>query len=39
MSIDNELIFDKHIDNLCKMAACQLNVIHSFRGIFDIKEK
>ncbi len=37
--IDQKLKFDKHIDNLCKNAARQINIMYRFRGIFDLKER
>ncbi len=36
MTIDDKLRFNKHA---CKSAARQLNVMYSFKNIFDIKEK
>ncbi len=35
ITIDQELKFDKHIDNLCKNAERQSNM-YRFKGIFDL---
>ncbi len=37
--IDQKLKFDKHIDNLCKNAARQINIMYRIKGIFDLKRK
>ncbi len=39
ITIDDKLKFDKQVDILCKHAARQLNVLHRFKGIFDLKER
>ncbi len=39
ITIDQKLKFDKHIGNLCKNAARQINIMYRFKGIFDLKEK
>ncbi len=39
ITIDQKLKFDKHIDNLCKNAARQINVIYRFKGLFDLTRK
>ncbi len=39
ITIDQKLKFDKHIDNLCKNAARQINILYRFKGIFDLKER
>ena len=31
--------FDIHINNICKKAVRQINVMYRFRGIFDLKER
>ncbi len=38
ITIDQKLKFDNHIDNLCKNAARQINIMLRFKGIFDLKE-
>ncbi len=38
ITIDDKLKFDKQVDILCKNAASQLNILYSFKGIFDLKE-
>ncbi len=38
LTIDQKLKFDKHIDNLCKLAASQIYIMFRFKGIFDLKE-
>ncbi len=38
ITIDQKLKFDKHIDNLCKNAAMQINIMYRFKGIFDLKK-
>ncbi len=39
LTIDQKHEFDKHIDNLCKNAARQINIMYRFKGIFVLKEK
>ncbi len=39
ITIDQKHEFDKHIDNLCKNAARQINIMYRFKGIFVLKEK
>ncbi len=39
ITIDDKLKFDKYIAILCKNAATQINVLHRFTGIYDIKER
>ncbi len=39
ITIDQTLKFDKHIDNLCRNAARQTNIMYRFKGIFDLKER
>ncbi len=39
ITIDQKLKFDKNIDNLCKNAARQINIMYRFKGIFDLKER
>ncbi len=39
ITIDQKLKFDKHIDNLYKNTARQINIMHRFKGIFDLKER
>ncbi len=39
ITIDQKLKFDKHVDNLCKNAARQINIMYRFKGIFDLKER
>ncbi len=39
ITIDEKLRFDAHINNLCKKAARQINVMYRFKGIFDLKER
>jgi exonuclease III len=39
ITIDDKLKFDKHVVNLCKKAARQLNVMYRFKRIFDLKER
>ncbi len=38
ITIDEKLRFDTHVNNLCKKAARQINVVYRFKGIFDLKE-
>ncbi len=37
LTIDQKLTFGKHIDNLCKNSAMQINIMYRFKGIFDLK--
>lgn len=37
ITFDNKLKFDLHINNICKNASRQLNIMYRFRGIFDFK--
>ncbi len=39
ITIDEKLRFDTHVNNLCKKAARQINVIYRFKGISDLKER
>ncbi len=39
ITIDQKLKFDKLIDNLCKNAAMQINIMYRFKSIFDLKER
>ncbi len=39
ITIDQKLKFVKHIDNLCKNAARQINITYRCKGIFDLKER
>ncbi len=39
ITIDQKLKFDKHIDNLCKNSAKQINIMYRFKCIFDFKER
>ncbi len=39
ITIDDKLKFDKHVQNLCKKAAKQLNVLYRFKSILDQKAK
>ncbi len=34
ITIDQKLKFDKHIDNLCKNAAMQINIKNRFKDIY-----
>ncbi len=36
---NQKLKFDKDIDNLCKNAARQINIMCRFKGIFDLNER
>ncbi len=36
ITIDQKLKFHKHIDNLCKYAAGQINIMYRFKGRFYI---
>ncbi len=39
ITIDEKLRFDTHVNNSCKKAARQINVMYRFKGIFDLKER
>ncbi len=39
ITIDEKLRFDTHVNNLCKKAARQINVMYRFKGIFDLKKR
>ncbi len=40
ITIDQKLKFDnKHIDNLCKNVARQINIMYRFQGIFDLNKR
>ncbi len=39
IAIDEKLRFGTHINNLCKMAARQINIMYWFKGIFDLEER
>ncbi len=39
ITIDEKLKFDKHVNIICKKAAQQINVMYSFKGVFDLKER
>ncbi len=39
ITVDDKLKFDIHINNICKKAVRQINVMYRFRGIFDLKER
>ncbi len=39
IAIDQKLKFDKYIDNLCKNAARQFNIMCRFKDIFDLNER
>ena len=39
ITIDDKLKFDIHINDICKKAVRQINVIYRFRGIFELEER
>ncbi len=39
ITIDQKRKFAKHVDNLCKNAVMQINIMCRFKGIFDLKER
>ncbi len=38
ITIDEKLRFATHVNNLCKKAARQINIMYRFKCIFDLKE-
>jgi hypothetical protein len=38
ITIDDKLTFDRHIDNLCRKASRQLNILRRFKNIFCHRE-
>ncbi len=39
ITIDEKPTFDKHVNNICKIAARQINVMYRFKGVFDLNER
>ncbi len=39
ITMDEKLKFDKDVNILCKKADRQINVMYSFKGVFDLKER
>ena len=38
ITIDNKLTFDRHVDNICRRASQQLNVLRRFKSMFRLRE-